>query len=103
MATATDKAVDELKADLKNLREDLNTLMGDITALRKSASNEAARAANGVAQEAQARVSKAAETIEGEAATQLSHFRGSVQENPYTAVAAAFGIGVLVSQFMHRR
>jgi ElaB/YqjD/DUF883 family membrane-anchored ribosome-binding protein len=98
--TEATKQVDTIKSDLDALRTDLTALMDDMAQLRKTAASDARAHLDDRLADISARASRTRDTIATTTTEQVETARKTVQENPITSVAAAFGLGLVVSRLI---
>jgi len=88
-----------MNEDLRALKEDLSQLRADLASLTGKATNQAK--AMGRERFEQMRQALAAAKEKGGAAVQGTQHQ--IEEHPWTAVAIAFGVGLLVGKLLDRR
>lgn len=87
-----------IKSDLDALREDLRTLAGDVSALRGVAANGAKREFDHATGAIGDMLENTGQAVAEQAREHVSSARNAVKDNPLTALAVAFGLGVLLSR-----
>ncbi|HVU63136.1 MAG TPA: DUF883 family protein [Phycisphaerales bacterium] len=104
-------------ASTRGLRDDLDALKADLSTLKddlRSFSSNAASAARHGADEARGRIGHATSVLrdKGRAAYDAAKEKGQwakdevegrIQENPFTSVGIAFGVGILIGALIARR
>ena len=91
MATATEKELQELKAEFATLKEELASIGDTVGRIAHSATDEGRE-----------RVCSAASRSREQARETLSAFEKEVEERPMTSIAAALGIGFILGKLLDR-
>lgn len=91
-ARETDKYYDELRSEVDTLRKDLQSVTQTIRELAASESRAARERLRQSATEAQAKGREAIESV-----------GPAIGEHPFTSVATAFGVGLVVGALLNRR
>ncbi|WP_273150855.1 DUF883 family protein [Methylophaga thiooxydans] len=88
---ATQANNQELQEQVSALRKDF----GDITETLKSLTSDYAK-------QGQARVKQSAEQAQKHAQQTITHAQQEVEARPYTSMAVAFGVGVVIGKLLDR-
>ena len=91
MATATEKELQQLKAEFASLKEELANI-GDTVG----------RIASSATESGQERVRSAAKKTQRQAQDRWQALESEIEERPMTSVAAALGIGFLLGRLLDR-
>jgi ElaB/YqjD/DUF883 family membrane-anchored ribosome-binding protein len=89
MATDYDKAIDSLRADMKDLR-------GDLRAVVEAIKDSAREKVSDVRERSEERLHEAAENLRNAGKRARKRVAESLEENPLLTILAAIGMGSLV-------
>lgn len=101
MAAQTE--ADALKKDLDELRNSVEQLTKDVSSLSKSLADQLKAEASGVAQQARKSATAVADEINSKGQESVEAVENAVKEHPFQGLLIAFGVGLVLSQFMSRR
>lgn len=94
--------LEDLKKDIEAIRAELNNFSEDVRSLTKTklrdVSDETEKVADKVKTSAESAIHSSKKTVK----SSVDDFETSVRERPMTSVAAAFGLGILISKLMDR-
>ncbi len=89
MSATTDKDIEDLKAQIDDLRNDLSGIADALKKLSGSAVDEGTD-----------RVRRASEKARDKARDTIGAFESEIEERPLTSVATAFGIGFILGKLL---
>lgn len=91
MATATDKELQELRAEFSALKSELSDMGKTLSELAKSAADES-----------RGRIRSAADQSRQQARETWGAFENEVEERPMTSLAIALGVGFILGKLLDR-
>lgn len=91
MATSTDKELQELKDEFKQLKEELSAIGKTVRQLAHSATDEGRE-----------RLRSAAEQTRQQARETWGAFEHEIEQRPMTSIAVALGIGFILGKLLDR-
>ncbi|MFA6134491.1 MAG: hypothetical protein WC869_10805 [Phycisphaerae bacterium] len=103
MVSDYEQAVDNLKRDVKELREDLRAV---VSAFKDGAKDRAADVRGRMKESSQKGVEylkEAVETVQEHAAKCRAHAHEMIEKKPATVLLAALGVGIVIGSLMARR
>jgi ElaB/YqjD/DUF883 family membrane-anchored ribosome-binding protein len=105
-----DSSTDAVASDLGDLRADIEKLRGDLSALAKhmkefsgSAVAEAQRAGSDQIDVLRTELERTAQQLKRQGEASVAEVEKTIQDRPLLSLAAAFGIGMLVTRLLERR
>lgn len=97
-----EKEFDTLRADINKIRDDLATLTKHVREAAEEQFSAAESTAREYAREAGERAGAAAAKGRARAAQSAQAVENQIEEHPFTSIAVAFGIGLLIGKLMSR-
>lgn len=91
-ADGSNKAVEDLRADMDKLKADMSSLVETLGKLASDGTQEGAR-----------RVREARERVGAQAEQSMQAVEAQIAERPFISVLAAFGVGMVIGRLLDRR
>lgn len=102
--TASEKAeIDQLKSDLRTLREDFAKLGKDVVSATRHGASSAGDAARAEAQRRLEQLGDAWDTTKERGAAAKHDVERRIEEHPFASVMIALGVGVVIGKLLDRR
>ncbi|MQA64698.1 MAG: DUF883 family protein [Alphaproteobacteria bacterium] len=101
MAAQTE--ADALKKDFDELRHSVEQLSKDVSSLSKSLTDQLKAEASSVARQARKSAASVADEINTKGQESVEAVENAVKEHPFQGLLIAFGVGLVLSQFLSRR
>lgn len=104
-AASNDKAsddLDDLKGDIDKLREDLLTLTQHMKSLGGNALSEAQQKGAEKVDLLRTELERTAKQVRSHGEASLADFEKTIRDKPLLSLAAAFGVGMLISRLLDR-
>jgi ElaB/YqjD/DUF883 family membrane-anchored ribosome-binding protein len=101
MAAQTE--ADALKKDLDELRTSVERLSKDVSSLSKSLADQLKAEATNAARQARKSAAAMADEINAKGQESVEAVENAVREHPFQGLLIAFGVGLVLSQFLSRR
>jgi ElaB/YqjD/DUF883 family membrane-anchored ribosome-binding protein len=99
---ATKSDAEQLRDDMAALRNDMNALMKHVRQLGDSATQEARAGLAATGTRLRENIERTAQTAKARGQENIAALEHTVRERPLTAIALAFGLGMLVSRLLPR-
>ena len=93
MTTKTENSVEDVKDDLTSLRKDVDKLL-------KALGHDAESFANEALDESRKRVKIMAKNVQKRGIEGLDAAEAQIEANPFTSIATAFGVGLIVGRLL---
>ena len=104
--TSTNKASDDLgalKADIGKLQSDLSSLTKHMKDIGGSAVADAQKAGTDKVDELRDELERTAQRLKRQGEASVAEVEKTIQERPLLSLAAAFGVGMLITRLLDRR
>jgi ElaB/YqjD/DUF883 family membrane-anchored ribosome-binding protein len=102
--SASDKAeIDQLKADLRTLREDFSKLGKDVVSATRHGASSATDAARAEAQRRLEQLGDVWDSTKEQGVKAKHDVEHTIEKHPLAAVAIALGVGVVIGKILDRR
>jgi ElaB/YqjD/DUF883 family membrane-anchored ribosome-binding protein len=93
VVTKSADSLEDMKEDLQSLRDDVNKLISAI-------GDDTSDIASDTVAEARRQLKKIAKTAKKRGAESLGDVEAQIEQNPFTSIATAFGVGLIVGRLM---
>jgi ElaB/YqjD/DUF883 family membrane-anchored ribosome-binding protein len=93
VTTKTENSVEEVKDDLTSLRKDVDKLL-------KALGHDAETFANEALEESRKRVKVMAKNAQKRGIESIDAAEAQIEANPFTSIATAFGVGLIVGRLL---
>lgn len=102
--STSDKAeIDQLKSDLRTLREDFSKLGKDVLSATRHGAESASEAARAEARKRLEQLGDAWDTTRLHGAAAKHDVERRIEEHPFASVMIALGVGVVIGKLLDRR